>query len=383
MIEHAEREHSPVGASGFYRWSKCPGQPALAEGLPNKSSVFAEEGTRAHEFAEYCLNTGVTDTFSRDAKEHVHWTEDIAEAVQLYLDTIAGEKDKGDDVGVEVRFHLSAIHHLAFGTADCVIYKPKSRTLVVLDYKHGKGVPVEAEGSGQLRYYALGAMLNKDNLPIDRIKMVIVQPRCYHPDGPVRTWEIPFEDLLEFSSELKNAIEATEKPDAPLVAGDHCQFCPAAAICPALHDHSVEAAKLDFAEQDPSAMSDAELGELLAKVDHIQNWIKQVREYAYGQAMNGNPPTGYKLVSKRPTRKWVDEKGAQLFMFKRGFESSDIYKMDLKSPAQLEKLLEKDDREFLDTFIVKESSGYTLAHESDRRPAVTPNAADDFSKLGD
>lgn len=376
LKNHKERAHSAIGASSAYRWWNCPGSVRLCDGIEDKASEYAEEGTRAHEFAEYCLTTGVKDASGPDAREHVHWTPEIAEAVQEYLDLIWPKVGKGSELEVERRFHLTDIDEDAYGTNDAMIYHPKKRLLEIFDYKHGAGVSVDAEDNKQLLYYALGAALAKDNLPIEQITMWIVQPRCNHPDGPVRSWTISAEDLMDWAGDLKQAVARTKEPDAPLVAGAQCRWCPAAPICPANQEFAIQGAKLDFT--DPAELPENELSDLLDRISHIEAWIRSVREYAYARAMAGDPPRGYKLVQKRPSRKWADEKGAIKYIRRLGLLEEDYYEKKLKSVAQIEKQLDRDDREPLADFVVKESSGLTLAPDTDRRPAVTPNATDDF-----
>jgi hypothetical protein len=50
--------HSPLGASSMERWQNCPGSIRLSRGIPNTESVYAQEGTKAHELAERILTTG-------------------------------------------------------------------------------------------------------------------------------------------------------------------------------------------------------------------------------------------------------------------------------------------------------------------------------------
>ena len=51
-------EHSPLGASGSNCWLNCAGSYWAQKDIPDKSSVFAYEGTCAHALAEFCLMTG-------------------------------------------------------------------------------------------------------------------------------------------------------------------------------------------------------------------------------------------------------------------------------------------------------------------------------------
>lgn len=63
-----------------------------------------------------------------------------------------------------------------FGTADCLIMTPDA--LHVVDFKYGKGVPVDAKDNPQLKLYALGALSEYGLLyQFKTIHIHIVQPR--------------------------------------------------------------------------------------------------------------------------------------------------------------------------------------------------------------
>ena len=54
-VDHTARAHAKLSPSSAYRWIACPGSIRLSAGIPDTSSVFAEEGTAAHELCELCL----------------------------------------------------------------------------------------------------------------------------------------------------------------------------------------------------------------------------------------------------------------------------------------------------------------------------------------
>ena len=68
-------------------------------------------------------------------------------------------------------------------------------------------------------------------------------------------------------------------------------------------------------------------------------------------------------------------------LVKAGVEVTEDFYTDpeMKSPAAIEKLLPKEQRALLDELCVKESSGHTLVHESDKRPAIKVDAASAFA----
>lgn len=360
--------HSKLGASSMYRWSACPGSVKLCEGIPEQKSSYAEEGTRAHELAAHLLL----------GKPVIWETQECKEAIELYVETV--RNDAGSNkILVEQKFDLSEIHPGCFGTADAVVYDPDLRLLRVYDYKHGQGILVEVHNNSQLKYYGLGALL-KTGYPCREVELVIVQPRANHPDGPVRRWRFDTFDLAEFAAYLSERAEATEKPNAPLKSGDHCRFCPAAGICPELSKKALAVAQTVFKPQtayDPQALS-----ETLKKLDVLEGYAKSVREFAYNEAQQGRCPPGFKLVQKRATRKWRDNLSPQDLSSEFDLSADKIYEpLNLKSPAQIEKILKKDEKKKLSKFTISISSGLALVEESDERAAALLDASSVFTKI--
>jgi hypothetical protein len=370
--------HSKVGASSMYRWSNCPGSVRLSAGIESKSSVYAEEGTKAHDLAAKMLdNHGNTDgAFDPDNAE-------MLEAVQVYVDAVRATTSPSDTLLVEQGFHLKQIHESCYGTADAVVWKPYSRHLHVFDYKHGAGIPVEVKGNPQLRYYALGALL-QSGFNAREITVHIVQPRCHHPDGPVRSETFDAFDLIEWSADLLEAVQRTEAPDAPLNPGDHCKFCPAAALCPALHERANAVARLQFSAAVPYDAAKLKLA--LDSRDALKAFIKALDEFAYAEAMAGRLPesVGYKLVEKRANRSWKDE-AAVAKALEQKYTDDTMRKFydpaTLKSPPQVEKVIgKKAFAEIEKEFVEKKSSGFTLAPVDDpRSPIRILDAAAEFA----
>lgn len=157
-----------------------------------------------------------------------------------------------------------------------------------------------------------------------------------------------------------------------------CKWCLAAPKCPALKAKAQTLAKQVFAPglpYDPKA-----LAETLDFLPILEGWIKNTREFAYEEAEKGNAIPQWKLVEKRATRKWRDEDAAVAAMFNAGLGEVDLYERKFVTPAAAEKLLPKEQRGLLDGLTIKESSGHTLVHESDKRPAIKVDARSAFSE---
>lgn len=385
-------KHSKIGASSAKRWMECPGSVRLCETTVRRSSEYADEGTAAHALAEMCLSRWQTqaahpmimaDKHLGEIVEGQPVTQDMIEAVNVYLTEIYNDTQPGDEQDFEVRFSLNTLHTGLFGTADRVRYRPSTSTLRVTDYKHGAGVPVEVEDNPQLMYYAIGAAMGHHNRGIKTVELQIVQPRCPHGDGPVRTWSIDIMDLIDFAADLKDAALRTEDLNAPLNPGDHCRWCPAAGFCPALSKKAIQLATKEFGPA--LAYEPGELSEAMERIPMIKQWVKSVEEFAYSEAMKGLIPPGWKLVEKRATRKWRDDQIAITELKAVGLKEADIFEpLSLKSVPNIEKIYGKKNMKDLEELIVAESSGTTLAPLKDRRPAVAKaTATEEFAAVDD
>ena len=387
MQDQGRRDHSIVGASGFDRWSVCPGSVQLqvdAEGLGYQSSSdFAREGTVAHEIAADCVENdrdswewiGEEVPLTKDGIFDVWRIEpEMAEAVQTWIDTIRADiaeyrKETGHnpEFMVEVKFDLSDLRPGMFGTSDIVMFMPQWNMVRVYDYKHGIGIPVDAYRNGQLMYYAAGAMhyLGGRGAQIDTVELVVVQPRNFHGMGPVRRWHASLQELVEWvDQELLPAVDRTQDPNAALVPGDHCRFCPAKMICPALQDQYQEF--VEMAERSAKALSDEDVADLLAKKPAVQHFIKALDDDAFNRMVQGQKIPGFKLVRKQSRRAWME--GAEEALKQKAGDAA--FATELKTPAQVEKLSGMKD--LVQDWSHKPDTGRTLAPESDSRPSMTP-----------
>jgi hypothetical protein len=130
--------------------------------------------------------------------------------------------------------------------------------------------------------------------------------------------------------------------------------------------------------QSPESLSANELAELLDKADVIETWLKAVRAYAQELIEAGDIVPGWKLVPKRGTRKWKDERIVKQRLASEGL--SGFVSEELLSPTQVEKLAKKQGVQ-LDLFdlITSESSGVNLTRETDKQASATASAKHDFA----
>lgn len=373
-------EHSLNGPSSFSRRIGCPGSARMEKDIPNHSSPFAAEGTAAHALGEFCLNNGEFDvqffegrtvkglTGDNEVDPQYSVDGDMIDAVQTYVD-YCGALIDGDNFLVEQKFALPFLSEGTKGTSDFTALH--DGILHVVDYKHGKGVPVDAIDNVQGMCYGLGAMPHFEDREWHTLRITIVQPRAYHELGPVRTWDVPREELLDYMIEYAEAAKATFEEDAPLGVGSWCRFCKAKPMCPKHVEFVQESAVMEFSDTTskpatPDFLTEEEIVDLIFnRIPIIEKWCGSVKDYAQQRAEAGDPLPGTKLVATRATRKWKDEKEAE----KRFKDTEGAYTVKFKSAPQIEKLIGKAKfKEIEDELVEKTSTGVTVAPESDPRP---------------
>lgn len=220
---------SRLGASSADRWMICPASAVLSADVPRKGSVYASYGTVLHDVAAWCLRHNLP------ANAILSKEEDAA-PVQAYLDVANGLRQDGDECRAEVSLSaaLKKIDPDLGAIADYVCWRPATRELLVIEFKSGANVEVEAEDNRQLKICALGAILELRAIAAS-IVGVIVQPRLGDHDRRIKRLELdPLDLLVNFVGELRAAAEATRKPEPPVVPGEkQCRWCPAgeAGLC--------------------------------------------------------------------------------------------------------------------------------------------------------
>lgn len=345
---HAERDHAILSPSSAKRWINCTPSALLAEEAGSKSSVYADEGTLAHEIAEYALTKyleGEYDPIIDEAlplkDEHLENTlfgVDMADYIRDYCEYVIGEgyemqkQDGSSKMYLERRVDITDYAPDSFGSVDVTLLSDK--TIHIIDLKYGAGVKVYADMNEQMLMYALGTLKSLETDHIEKIRMTIAQVRLDHYD----TFEMTKQDLLAWAEKvLKPAAKEAIQGKGKQVIGSWCGFCPVKAQCRAQRD----AILADFDEKpEPLLLSDEEVTDLIGKIDTYKSWIESVNKYVYDRAIQGHKWNGYKLVAGRSSRVITDEAKVRQELLNE-FLEDEVLNIKLKGIGDLEKLLGK------------------------------------------
>lgn len=381
-------QHALLSASSAHRWLHCTGSPLLEKEFPDTTSVYAQEGTLAHELCELKLKKYTTimpkGTYTRAHNKIMKselWQNEMEGTSETYLEYVKGIMlacEIAPAVLIEKRVDFSRYVPEGFGTADCLILA--GDTLHVIDYKHGKGVVVDADHNPQMMLYALGAM---DELSLlyrfKSVHMVIVQPRANN----ISEFTMSADELIEWGETVvKPKAEAAISGNGTFEAGDWCRFCRAKQQCKTRYESNDSLYPELSAQHDPRLITLEELGEYLKRGRDMAAWLEDMKEYALSESLAGADVPGWKAVEGRGSRAFTDTDEAVDILIKNGIDESILYERRVLTLAQMEKAVgKKAFGEIVGNLVVKNPGKPTLVEESDKRPRITnqPTAADVFN----
>lgn len=361
-------EHATFGSSTAARTNACPAWVAESEGIPVKESTFAIDGTITHAILEQWLLA--------EEVEPNQWLGvevDGGTVEQRHID-LAGEMFTAANETIQ-KYSLSewepevrcTVADDVFGTLD-FIGADGHGLAVLADFKTGAGVQVSAVGNSQLLFSAWAALHEssaKDLVePATEFVGVIWQPD-HNGNVATKEWRFTREMVELWGEEHLEKIREARAGRGDLKAGDHCRFCPANGFCDA-----TTGALHRMAVLNPEDMDD--LVEGLGLIEQVKETIRALEKMAYDQLELGTAVPGWKLVAKRATRKWAFDDDTIIARLRRQLGGKkNIVKESVLTPAQMEKVGKQQGVELnLEDLTKRESSGTTLAPESDPRDAV-------------
>lgn len=410
--------HALLSASSSKQWLHCPPSVRLQENFPNESSVYAAEGTYAHEVCEYKVRKYLKERVKRPQSEEYD-TEEIEQITDVYAEFVITIIEKMKENGceplafVEERVDYSHIAPSGFGTADMLIIGKDEQgrgILHVCDFKTGAGVFVDADHNSQMMLYAIGALAAYGFLyDIEIVRMSIIQPRLDN----ISTFECSRQELEDWGESIKPIAKLAYEGKGEQHPGDWCRFCRAKPICKACADEALALCREDFLDLDAVAFDDtaeesdmtapyeadtqtavfkqpglipiAELAEIMPTLNRISSWIEAVFAFVSSEAINhGVPIPGYKVVEGRSKRVFTDTKAVADTAVANGY--TDLYKQSLITLTEFEKMMgKKKFNELLGEYVAKPPGKLALVPESDPREPVDLTATPDqeFSALPD
>jgi hypothetical protein len=212
-----------------------------ATNVSERDAQSAAEGNAAHYVAAELLH-GRRPVIGSAAPNGIVIDDEMFEAAEMFV------TDVRDTVGnaihlihIEETVRAPGIHPNNWGTPDVWYSTVTGRggVLYIWDFKYGHRF-VDAFENWQLLDY-LACILSRDEFSgVDRrnIKFIlrVVQPRNFHPSGPIREWEPTAVEIAVAFGDLEKAAVEAMGPTPTTRTGTECRDCRARHACPALHE---------------------------------------------------------------------------------------------------------------------------------------------------
>lgn len=263
-------------------------------------------------------------------------TDEMFDAVDMYHDVLRSWP--GVHAVCEQHIAIPRIATNFGGTPDAWAYNPDTKTLYIADLKFGFRF-VEVWDNWQLICYVCGLL---DLLGLDwqhtALEFVIVQPRCSHRDGPVRTWRTHAALLDDKITQLQAAAAAA----TCYVPNPGCRDCPGRHVCVALQNSALTALETSYSG-DPHELPPAALGDELRR---LKEGVKRMEARVTGLEMqtesnlrSGTMVPGWTLAASYARERWRE--GTEPEVIALGvLQGVNVAKpMRAITPAQARKLL--------------------------------------------
>lgn len=378
--------HALLSPSSAHRWLNCPLAPRLEATLPEKSSEYAQEGTVAHSVCEISakkhfkkVKAAEYNKVIKKLKTNALWDDEMLRTAETYVEHLAERAMSFPNepyIAFEVKVDIADYVPEAFGRCDCVMFG--GGTLILTDYKHGKGVPVSVVENPQLMLYALGALKLYQPLfggALQKVELYIDQPRLNSYEG----WSCTASELLEWGETVKPKANMAFMGFGEYHSGEWCRFCRANGICKAQAEQTTSAFDdfSDAVKANPALLTPEDMGVVLERGKNLVAWYESIKEKALESILNGTKVPGWKAVEGRSSRVWADQDKALEKLQASGIDRAVIYDSVPKTLAQLEKLLGTAKfKELVGDLVVKPQGKPALASADDSRKEFNSAVAD-------
>lgn len=324
--------------------------------FPNDTSEAAEEGTAAHWVASDCLLSGnynVQRYLGQLSPNNIVITQEMVDGAEMYIDDIlkyCNEYGLLQSLHVEGKLDIGVIYKGMTGTPDCWVYNPKTRELVVWDFKFGHG-EVKVYQNPQFICYDAAIL---EHLRIDGIsdqmltvRNRVVQPRCYTTEGPIREWKLLVSDLRGNINQVRHSADIVMSGAGVCQPGLHCHHCTAKHACEALQRVTYDIIERTGAPI-PMELHGTDLGyelRILRRAYKLLEYrLNAIETQAEAELRAGKVVPGFRVQDTWGRKIWNPDVPVDQLIMMGDLMGVDIRKpQQLDTPAQVIKKLKSDD----------------------------------------
>lgn len=328
------KELVKIPASSLERVMRCAGSPRFENVIKFEQDEDAKDGEAWEELLSMMVANGTDEiTATHSSKGAVFTKEMYAHARRMFPYIPKGSQYQIDTSWMTIKSGVKMS-----GRLDWLKIHDDTDTLEVIDAKYGHHV-IEAVEFWQGIDYAIGIVLQMKRA-FKNIKITIVQPRPHHEDGPVRSWTISYQQLLEYHEEIERRVAGMKNNmNTELVAGEHCKYCKAgdSGVCPAKNKTFFNAVNVTMTELKQDVLSEEDISYMLDLYKQAETNLKiqkkSLEDLAKSRIKSNKLIPNYTLVDVIGHREWNPEMNEATIKILTG---KDATVNSMLTPAQFE-----------------------------------------------
>lgn len=335
-------------AIGAREWFFCEGSQPLQEGEPDNSDR-TRDNIACHWLANEILASYITpNTELKSADEYndtlapndVLIDDEMIEAAKTYVTDILMYNNQTGlmrSTKLDEEVNLDEFCPGMTGVIDANVFNPKTAEVVIwlLKYEYGH---IEVLENPELMLYAWEIM---EKMGIDgiadqslTITFRLIQPRSFHHEGPIRTWQVNGSDLRPFFNQLKLSAAIAMKGTGKCTTGTHCRYCRGTHKCSALLKtvyNAIDVVTGPFPVELKGSNLSVQL-KLLRRISELLKYqLAGVETQVERDLLKGDALPGYKIVQGYGRKRWrKDTDTAEVLMM------GDCMGVELRKPDNLD-----------------------------------------------
>ena len=368
-------QHALVAPSGLHLTIVCAASLLLQYMAPEAPRTEEQrEGDAAHWHALQYAQGNKLPLGAKFKSGGEEWevTADMLHGSQLWAyHTCRGATGRYEDP-----VSMPQIHGQCWGTPD--YWQSRApEAIFVKDYKYGHRY-VDVFENWQLIAYAIGVCHRLGITDLTQvIVLVIIQPRCYRAEGPVKEWRTTLGQLLTlYVPRIIAQLEVAMVPNPKATTGAHCIDCKARHLCSTLQRgamHVVEFTGVGEAVELPNDALGVEARILLDAHAVLTARLEGLKAQIEALQRSGKDVPYWAMQPGRSLLKWNDNvTGDDVAMLGMAAGVETMHPPKPKTPTQCRDL--GVDEKVIDAYATRQPAGMSL------KPLSTTQARKVFGK---
>lgn len=338
--------HSILPPSGAKAWKVCAAWPTMNALYPKPATPESAEGDAAHwVFAEMLAARAVG--VGSMAPNGIYVTDEMMDGAEMLVDFVRDHCADFSQLHVEESVSIVRINEQCWGTPDVWWFDRSQMQLDVVDYKFGHRFVDEYENDQGISYTTgilerlaeqLGVTIGQLDEAV-RVRITIIQPRCYYKGSPVRSWSVNASYLRAHVNHLARAAQLALEANPTATTNSECGDCGGRHACAALQQAAYSDA--EFAVQSvpvelSSQAASLELKMLERALERLTSRVEGLRESVTAYARQGHVVPFHRLEQTSGRQQWTVPTEQVVSMGQ--LLGVDLSKPGAKTPKQAQKL---------------------------------------------